>query len=231
MPPPPKLVRSHIDFTPSLDANDCLGDCTAVGIANCARGMAALNGFGIDIPTAKVVDFYSASTGYDPADPSTDVGGVELDVLAYQLRNGFDHGGQTELVGTFATFDPADRALMANAMAKCGAVYLGVNLAEADQDMGRTWDTTTPGDQTPGSYSPAGGGHCLFGWDYTGLGDDDIVRVGTWGQWQPTTWRWIKDRTEESHVILWRQLMKASGQNFAGLDYDRLRADNIAWVA
>jgi hypothetical protein len=189
--------------------------------------MAALNGFGIDIPTERVVAFYSASTGYDPADPSTDLGGVELDVLAYQLQHGFDHGGQTKLVGTFATFDPADRAMMANAMAKVGPVYLGVNLAEADMDMGGAWDTTTPGNQEPGSW----GGHCLISWDYTGLGDDDVVRLGTWGMWVPATWRWIRDRTEEAHVILWRQLMKASGQNFAGLDYDRLRADNMAWVA
>lgn len=229
--PPPRLDRSHVEFTPALDRNNELGDCTAVGLANCARAGAELNGFEIAISTEQVVGFYSASTGYDPAQPSTDQGAVELDVLGYQRARGFDIGGQAPLVGDFATFDPADRALFAVAMARIGAVYLGVNLAGADMDISRTWDTTTSGDQTPGSYSPEGGGHCLIAWDYTGLADTDIVRLGTWGMWQSCTWRWLRARAEEAHVVIWRQLMRVDGRNFFGLDYDGLHATNVAWAA
>src|SRR6185437_5713074 len=143
-PPPPVLNRSHIPFVPGLDRNDELGDCTAVGIANCARGMALLNGFGIDIPTERVVSFYSASAGYDPARPATDRGAVELDVLGYQFAHGFDPTSQRRLVGNFATFDPSDRATFATALARLGPVYLGVNLAAADIDISRIWDTSTP---------------------------------------------------------------------------------------
>jgi hypothetical protein len=225
-PPPPVLDRSNIVFTPWLDRNDQIGDCTAVGIANAARAMATLDGFGVSIPTDRVVAFYSASTGYDPANPATDQGGVELDVLGYQLTNGFDTGDQAPLVGAFATFDPRDRVTFANVMAKFGTAYLGVNLASADLDTSAVWDTATPGDQTPGSW----GGHCLLAWDYTGLGDTDTVRLATWGTLQPCTWRWLAARCEEAHVLIWRQLMKANALNFAGLDYDGLRATNLAWA-
>jgi hypothetical protein len=173
-----------------------------------------------------VVALYSASTGYVPGDPSTDQGGVELDVLGYQASHGFDTGDQAPLVGAFATFDPRDRATFASTMALLGPVYLGVNLASADLDTSVVWDTATPGDQTPGSW----GGHCLLAWDYTGLGDTDTVRLATWGTLQPCTWRWLADRCEEAHVLIWRQLMKANALNFAGLDYDGLRATNLAWA-
>jgi hypothetical protein len=227
MPPPPTLDRSHIAFVPGLDRNDELSDCTWVGIANAARGMALLNGFGVDIPTDRVVAAYSASTGYDPANPASDQGAVELDVLGYQLAHGFDTGGQVPLVADFATFDPADRATFASTLARVGPVYLGVDLAAADLDTSQTWDTATPGDQTPGSW----GGHALVAWDYTGLGDTDVVRLATWGMLLPCTWRWLQSRVEEAHVLIWRQLMKSTRLNFAGIDYDGLRATNMAWSA
>jgi hypothetical protein len=156
-----------------------------------------------------------------------------LDVLAHQLTAGFarSSGDRTPLVADFATFDPSDRATFASTLARIGPVYLGVNLAFADLDTSVTWDTATPGDQTPGSYSDTGGGHCLFAWDYTGLGATDIVRLGTWGLWQPCTWRWLASRCDEAHVLIWRHLMKSTRLNFAGLDYDGLRATNMAWSA
>jgi hypothetical protein len=219
-PPPPRLDRSHLPFTPEMDGNDVLPNCTAVGLANCARAFAILNGYATSIPTDKVVAFYTEAGG-------TDEGAVELDVLGYQLANGFDTGDQTRFFGTFGTFNPSDRAMFANAMAKCGAVYLGVDLALADQDMSVPWDTSTPGDQHAGSW----GGHCLVAWDYTGLGDKDTVRLGTWGAWQPATWDWLDARSEEAHVVIWRQLMSASGKTLGGVDYAGLQATNATWAA
>jgi len=230
LPPPPKLIRDHVAYQPEMDDNDQIGDCAEAGLANDARATAILDGFSIDIPTDKTVGLYSAVAGYVPGDPSTDRGTVLLELLRYQLTNGFDIGGQTPLVGDFATFDPNDRALFANAMARCNTAYIGVNLAAADE-VSNTWDINTPasaGDPTPGSW----GGHLLLAWSYTGLGDDDVVTLVTWGSLLYTaTWRWLASRCDEAHIVIWRQLMKPNGQNFAGLDYDRLRADNRNFTA
>jgi hypothetical protein len=114
-------------------------------------------------------------------------------------------------------------------MVRCGTAYLGVNLAAADE-VSNAWDINTPasaGDPTPGSW----GGHCLLAWSYTGLGDEDVVTLVTWGSLLYTaTWRWLASRCQEAHVVIWRQLMKPDGLNQAGLDYDQLRADNMAWA-
>ena len=229
MPAPPVLDRSKIAFTPDMDGNDTVGDCTAVALANCARAAACLAGFQIVIPKPKVIAFYSQSTGYNPKVPSTDQGGVEVDVLANQARHGFDIGEQTPLVGAWGTFDPGNQGLMRSCIANVGTCYIGVALSISDQNM-KVWDTDAPasaGDPTPGSW----GDHAPFIWDYEGTSDTDLVRIGTWGYWQKATWRWVRRRTQEAHGIAWRQMNKAGTD---GLDYDRLLADSelfSTWVA
>jgi hypothetical protein len=204
-----------------LDDNDKLGLCTAAGYANAARALAILNGFAIDIPTDDVVQFYADSTGYDPTVPGSDQGAVELDVLAHQLQAGFARttGDMNPFVADFATFDPDIRAQMAWAMARFGTAYLGVELALADIDA-EVWDTDAPGDQTPGTW----GGHCLVAWEYDGLDDGNHVTLLTWGLKKLATWRWLRSRCVEAHALIFRQLQKTDGTNFAGLTYDQQRS-------
>ena len=214
---PPKLDRSGITWFPGLDGNDQIGDCTAVGIANAARAMAAIGGFVLPIPPTAAPSFYSASTGYDPARPETDQGGIEADVLAYQAMHGFPADMQDPLVALYATSDPGDLNALRTVAWQCGSAYLGVDLALADQSAG-VWDTSTPadaGDAMPGSW----GGHCLLAWDWTGIEDTDTVRLVTWGALQPATWRWVRSRLTEVHALMWRQFGE-----IPGIDYERLEA-------
>jgi hypothetical protein len=229
-PVPPVYDTTKLPLRPGLYGNDQHSNCTAVGLANAARAAAARNGFQIAIGLPDVMAFYSASTGYVPTDPSTDQGGVELDVLGYQLRNGFRRAGADELVGAFATFDPSDRRTFAQAMVTCSSCYIGIDLAAADltdtaDDPSVVWDTVTPGDQTPDPDN----GHCVMTFGYTGLGGTDLVRIGTWGIWKLATWQWVLSRTVESHVVIWRQLMPASGHTSDNLDYAGMHAANMAW--
>lgn len=220
MPVEPTLNRDNVNFWPGLYGNDTIGDCSAVGLANAARAQAALSGFDIPMPQPKVIGFYSASTGYNPADPSTDQGGRLADVLAFQLRNGFDHGGQDLLAGDFATFNPTDLDTHRRVMAQCGTGYLGVRLLEADKSAD-VWDAERP----PQPSDPVWGDHCMLSFAYTATGETDLVTGITWGMRQPFTWRWLRFRCEEAHVVYWRQLLSPDGVNFAGLDLDKLRAD------
>jgi hypothetical protein len=220
MTAPAVIDRSDVPFTPHLDDNDQIGDCTAVALANCARAAAALRGDKqFAISTADVICFYEQSTGYVWGEPQTDRGGVIASVLAYQAAHGFpvDH---TKIKGAWGTFDPRDRNLMGVAIDVVGSVDLGVALADADKAM-TIWDTNSPasaGDPAPGSW----GGHSLMIFAYTGLGDTDLVELGTWGEWQRATWRWIDSRVQEAHAIAWRRF----GAMLPGLDFDRLLADS-----
>src|ERR1700675_4530505 len=58
--------------------NDTLGDCT---IAACGHALQVFTGGKINEPDATIESYYSKWCGYVPGDPSTDNGGVELDVL------------------------------------------------------------------------------------------------------------------------------------------------------
>lgn len=215
-PPPASLKqRATVPYCPRLDRNNELGDCGAVGIANGARADAALRGFGLDIPTGRVVDGLYARGGYREGHPETDNGLVLVDVLQGMVRKAWDAGDQLPLTGPWATVDPDDRAMLARCMDRIGWVYAGVDLAPADMAVD-LWDTSLPasaGDPMPRPDL----GHCVVPLWYDGLGDDDLVHVATWGIIMRATWRWLHSRLREAHIVAWRPLV--------GLDYDTLCAD------
>lgn len=227
---PTKLIRGHIDPSPVLADNDEIGDCTAVGLANSIRCLSALNGFSTDTPTPSVIQFYEDSTGYNPSNPSSDQGGVEADILAFAGRNGYALPEQT-LYPLWGTIDPGNFNSIRLAAASLGSVYLGVNLAIADQALiGSTWDTDTrldEGDPTAGSW----GGHCLVLWDYDGCDDADTVTLLTWGQKQKATWRWLRSRLEEAHGVLWPQLATPLPGFMSASCLDKLKADNKEFLS
>ncbi len=221
---PPRLLRDHIDPSPLMLANDRLGDCTAAGLGNHIRATAALAGYQVAVRDADAILFYERATGYTPTDPATDRGGVEVDVLACAARDGYALADQV-LYPVWGSVPPDDLNGVRLVMAGMGAAYLGVQLALADQTEGGLWDTTTPGDQTPGSW----GGHCLLAWAYDGVDEGSIVHLLTWGGIQRATWRWVRSRIMECHGIAWRQLMPASGL-LNGQDWGDLQADNTAFL-
>lgn len=206
--PPAVLDRSAVPFTSELYDNDTLPDCTAVGLANAARAVAALNGFGLVVESDLVPPFYAGCVGCaatHPAMAATD-GAVILDVLTRQAALGFDVGPQS-LVGLHGTV-ALNRPALALSIAQLGVGYWGVTLHERDMEV----YGQAPWDVQPGRDDGAAvGGHCVIVFDYTGLGDQDTVRLGTWGMWQPATWAWVAARLDEAHGLVWRQLARADG--------------------
>jgi len=228
---PPVLIRDHIQPQAKMFANGSIGDCTSAGLANSIRAVSALNGFTTDVIDADAIKFYEHSTGYVDGDPATDQGGVETDVLAYAAASGYALQTQT-LYPIWGTIDPQNLNSIRVAAASLGPVYLGVQLAIADQaNVGAVWDTDTPasdGDPTPGSW----GGHCLLaGFSYYGTSDTDIVLLTTWGTQQRATWRWVRSRIMEAHGLLWPQLATPKPSFLSVGDLDSIRADNAAFLS
>ncbi len=218
VPPPPRLDRKAVAFAPGLYSNDTLPDCTAVALANAARGVAALNGYGLVLDAARVPAFYGACVGNPPDLAATD-GAAMLDVLARQALGGFDIGPQI-LHGLYATLDPHSRSALAGGMARLGTGYWGVTLRERDMQGAAVWDVQEGRDD--GSVV---GGHAIIAWDYSGLADGDTVRLGTWGAWQPATWAWVAARLDEAYGVVWRQLERADGTFYSGVTADGLVAE------
>jgi hypothetical protein len=217
-PPPSTLAqRRSLNYGLAMDGNDRLGDCGAVGIANGARAVAAVHGYGLNITTDRVLGLYERH-GYDPGDPTTDRGVVLLDVLQDLAAHEWLAEDQLPLVGPFGTVEVRDRAMLAWAMDKIDWVYAGVDLAQADMlsDYWRTDTPATSGDPTPGSEGP----HCIDLLWYDGLGDDDLIYTATWGMQHPATWAWWESRGMEAHAVLFRPLDE--------VDYEGLAADVAA---
>jgi len=211
--PRPVVDRSEIAFAPGLYHNDRLPDCTAAGLANAARAVAALNGFELAIEPEKVPLFYAACIGCAPTFDAMEatLGAVVLDVLNHQAVHGFDALMQSPLVGLHAVL-PHTRAAIANAIDHLGHAYLGVTLHQRDMDGSAVWDV---GDGR--ADGEVVGGHVVVGWDYMGLADDATLRVCTWGRLQKATWRWLDARLSEAHALIWRQLADPSGRDI-GVD-------------
>lgn len=204
-PPPPVLDRSAVDFSPMLYQNNVLPNCSAVGLANSARAAAALAGFDLVVDPDSVPAYYAACIGRpgaSEAELEATEGAVLMDVLDYMQANGFEVGQQVPLVANYDTVSADSRSAIASAMTRPGAGYWGVDLYERDMELLPVWDDDG---RDPGALV---GGHCLLAFDYAGLNDQDTIRLGTWGAWQPATWRWAMSRLREAHGVTWPQIQR-----------------------
>ena len=82
LPPAPPSV----DYTGGIAdwgmmLNDRLGCCTIAAVAHAIQTWTANAGAEITFPDPVILDYYRTWDGYNPADPATDQGGVELNVL------------------------------------------------------------------------------------------------------------------------------------------------------
>ena len=88
--PDPPLVCNLTDKITNLGPmlNNDLGDCTCAAIGHVVQAWTAEKGAQVILPDSDILAAYEGACGYVPGDPSTDQGGVELDVLNYYRKTG-----------------------------------------------------------------------------------------------------------------------------------------------
>jgi hypothetical protein len=217
-PPPPS-----VDYTAILPAgnvlgmfgNDRLGDCTCAAVYH-ARQVWTANTGAIDTePDAEAVSLYELACGYNPADPNTDQGGVEQDVLQYWLLAGAPLGsGALDKIAAFVEVDPSNQSDVKLAVNDCGVCYIGFNVPDyAMQEVGQLWDVK-PG--TPNIV----GGHAVVLAAYDAVGPTCI----TWGQLQKMTWAFFDAFTDEAYMLASPDWVKTTGISPAGYSLADLEA-------
>jgi len=72
--------------------------------------------------------FYSIIGGYDPTNPATDNGCVELNVLNYFQNNGIMVASQNYKLDKFVSLTPTDLTQIKSAVYHLGNCYIGLNL-------------------------------------------------------------------------------------------------------
>jgi hypothetical protein len=178
------------DWAKSMFGNDQYGDCVFASTEHAVMIQSALSGHYVMGDTNTALKAYAAVTGFNPNDPNTDQGAVEVDALNWERR----HSMSGAKVYAFARVDPKDHALLRACAYYFGGVWFGINLPiTAQNQVGKVWDvvdTNLTGDSEPGSW----GGHAVFGPKY----DPDGITVMTWTTKQPMTNRFMDAYVDEA---------------------------------
>jgi hypothetical protein len=192
LPAPPATA----DWTKGITSwgmmlNDKLGDCTIAGCGHAVQVWSANAGTEVTVPDPSILSYYEKWDGYSPNDPTSDQGGIELDVLKDWKQGGF---AGNALLG-FADPKPANLVEIYQSIALFGGVYIGLSLPITAQKQD-VWDVVPNGgaDAKPGSW----GGHCVFVPKYDQHGFTCI----TWGQLKTMTVAFWKKYCDEAHTLL-----------------------------
>lgn len=210
--PPARRDWIHIQDEFGMMMNDQLGDCIIAGAAHAVQVWSMNAAKETTVGDKDVVAAYQQWDGYDPADPSTDHGGVELDVLNNWRKDGL---AGHELLA-FASVNPHIWLEVQQAINLFGGIYIGVALPMTAQTQ-EVWDYSSDGENTPGSW----GGHCVF---VTGYDQKEITCI-TWGKRKHMTLRFFQFYCDEAYALLGQDWIEASGEAPSGFNKDQLLAD------
>lgn len=205
LPPPPKAVLPP-DLTWPMSLNDQIGDCTIAAVAHCIQRWS-----GRILTDAEVLAAYRQISGYNPADPNTDKGCVEADVLQTWLQTGI---AGDKLAG-YAAVNISDIMELKDAVNWFGAVYLGINCPRSAMDNTDLWDVV------PGS--PIEGGHAIIGVGYDDA--ENVAYVVSWGKLIKVTPAFIGKYIEEAYALLSRDWSQEGIGGDYPHDWPQLQAD------
>jgi hypothetical protein len=190
--------------------NNELGDCVFAGIGHAIQTWSANNsGTEVTVPDSGILSAYELWAGYDPANPDTDQGAFEVDVLNRWRQEGF----QGHALRAYADPDPGNIEHVKQAITIFGGVYLGLALPTSAQSEDVWADTSGE----PGTW----GGHCVWVPRY----DSDGPTCVTWGELKRMTWDWFVKYCDEAHALMSDDFLRPSNFSASGFDLGQLEAD------
>lgn len=196
--------------------NDTVGDCTIAAALHMITGWQAVANAGPQLwvySNAEALTLYSAITGYNPADPSTDQGAVELDVLNYWR----DTGMLSHKIAGYVTLDVGNIDQIKAACYVFGGVYLGFSVPSYIMNVpsGGSWSAR------PGVDTSIEGGHAIY---IAGYGKDG-ARCVSWGTTYTFDWQFWSEYVDEAYGIVSQDWIRHSGTSPSGLSMTALIAD------
>lgn len=218
--PPAPASRNWLHVKGGVDVpdwgmmlNDALGDCT---IAACGHAIQvwSLNASAEQtVSNSNILSAYEDWCGYDPADPETDQGGIELDVLTDWKRAGLAGHKLT----AFASVDVSNLEEVRQAIDLFGGIYIGIALPITAQDQ-TSWHyvPNTP-DNEPWSW----GGHAVFVPKYSAAGLTAI----TWGQSMWMSNYFWQTYVDEAYALVSVDFLNTQGDTPDGFNLSQLLAD------
>ena len=211
-PPPAKDWTKGISQW-GMMLNDKLGDCTIAGCGHAVQVWSANTSGEKTVSDATVKRYYSQWDGYVPGDPTTDRGGIELDVLNNWYKNKF---AGHKLIA-YATPKIKNMDEIRQSIFLFGGVYIGLALPITAQTQD-VWDVVPNSGQNgaKGSW----GGHCVFVPAYDPKGFTCI----TWGAPKTMTLAFWQKYCDEAYTLFGKDWLIGK-QTPSGFDQTQLMVD------
>lgn len=215
----PVLPQAHwghgLPYT--MLGNDQYGDCVEAAYAHMLQTwIARSKSAGPYTPDdTGTLAAYSALTGFNPANPSTDRGTDMLSACNYWRTTGMN-GYE---IDAFLSVNPQHTDFVKDAVAYYGGLYIGAQLpvsAQAQSVPGGTWSVTTGPDSVAGSW----GGHCIPIVGY----DKKLLYVVTWGMIVGMTWGFLQTYCDEAFVFLAHEWIENTGFSPGKMAWGQLTA-------
>ena len=219
-PRPQQFGHEHLIDEWGMLGNDMVGNCVFAGAAHEQMIWSAEGGKQIEFTTQSVISDYSAVTGYDPNDPTTDRGTYVREALKYRRNVGMTGAdGQRYKIDAFVSLEPGNVDELLNALYLFGAVGIGIRLTEKAMkqfEKGKAWGITcTPGQTLGGHYVPV-------------VAKRRRLYCVTWGRLQPMTRSFYRKYCDEAWCILSFDMFGEDGRTMEGFDIAQLKLDLTA---
>jgi len=220
--PPLPAAFGHQDLISSwpMFGNDRYGDCVFAGAAHETMLLAKEAGNLVSFTDANVLSDYSAVTGFDASDPSTDQGTDMQAAADYRRRTGIvDSAGTRHKIAAYLALEPGNVMHLYLAAYLFGAVGIGLVLPGSALDQAaqrQTWDVV--------AGSPPQGGHYV---PLVGRRADGLLCAVSWGALQPMTEKFFTAFCDEAVAYVSTECLK-NQKSPEGFDYDALIGDLAA---
>ena len=213
LPPPPAVDRmSRMPAKWGMMGNDRLGDCTCAALGHAVQLTSFVTGREITPPDAAVLQLYEAACGYSAADPSSDQGGNEQQVLSYVHQHGIPDGaGKHDAVRAYVEIDPRSLDDMRRAIDEAGFIYVGADIPET-WTSSNTWSAPGPDEQIAGGHAFIVGGY-----------DQEAFYGVSWGEVVTISPAAVTACFEEVYAVLLASWFDKSGATLAGLTAAQLQ--------
>lgn len=197
-------------------ANDRIGDCAIVTVANARRTWTANDAAKFVEPTEpQVIEGYSRCGGY----PQRDQGCVMLDVMNVWRREGLC-GAK---IGAFAKVDAQSRDILRVAIHAFGGCALGVQLPMAAESRDE-WLAPTPDRQSGEWRRGSWGGHAVWACGY----DQERIQFLSWGKLMLMSWLFYESYNDEAYVGVSADWLGPDYKSPSGVDIAVLLRDAAA---
>ena len=196
--------------------NDRLGCCAIAGPGHETMLLNAAAGKQVTFTDSDIIAAYSAITGYNPADPSTDQGSAVRDVLAYRASTGLtDANDDLHKIGAYVALTAGDWNELLEALYVFECVGIGIQFPGSAMDQ---FNSSKPWDVPVSAFE---GGHYV---PVVARPAESMVEVITWGAKQLMTEAFYSACCDEAWAFVSEEDLTA-GKSLEGFNLDDLAAD------